>query len=194
MNKAGKYTSFSPIDDRFDHHRKGIFNCTFKHQKLYLVLFPLGMAIILGLIFAVDTSTSNLAGIIYSFIRIGAMIVSPFILIAGIRIILSGAQFSYTADDQKMLIVCPRENYRADIFYNTVVSVSYEDMKRFSRKTGFHVTVFCTYGEYHFEYLFPYKVSENAKTPEITPFRLLEERAGLITPPEYYMGKGLDNF
>ena len=154
----------------------------------------MGLVLVLSLIFALDTSTSSLAGIIFSFVKVGSAVASPFILIAGIRVIYSGAQFRYTADDQKMLIVCPRENYRSDIFYNTVVGVNYEDMMFFSKKRGFHITVFCTYGEYHFEYLFPYKCAENAKTPDLTPFRLLEERAGLITPPEYYMGKRIDNF
>lgn len=193
MRTAGNYTSFSPIDDRFDYCKKGVFFCKYNRELLYIALLCAGIALVAGLIFAVDTNNSSLAGIVFTYVKLGTLIFTPFFLIAGIRTIRSGTMYTFTATDEKMLIVCPHENFRADIFYSTIENVTYEEIMYFSKLRGFHVTVYCTHGMYRFEYLFAYKAHSTVKKPEYTPFRYLEERAGLIKQPEYFAGSRLDN-
>ncbi len=195
MNHAGKHTSFSPIDDRFDHNRKGIFFCKYNHEGLYLILYSVGIGLVVSLVlFLTNLPDRGLTGAAAFLMQTVVLVVSPLLLIGGIRAIRSGVTYNYTANEEKMLIVCPRENFRADIFYNTVENVTYEEIKYFSKIRGLHVTVFCTHGKYIFEFLFGYNTPETSKTPDLTPFRYIEERAGLIAPPEYSAWSRLDNF
>ncbi len=194
MKNAGRYTSYSPIDDRFSHNKKGIFFCKFNHEILYIGLFSGGIILVLILLFLLTSLPKRgLTGAAGAFIEISAAIISPFLLIGGIRTIRSGVTYNYTADEEKMLIVCPRENFRVDIFYNTVENVTYEEIRYLSKVRGLHVTVYCTHGIYVFELLFGYRTPENLKTPELTPFRYIEERAGLVTPPVYSAWSRIDN-
>ena len=195
MKPAGRHTSFSPIDDRFDYSRKGIFFCRYNHENSYIRAFVLGIVLVVSLVlYLTSFPERGITGAAAFLIQTGVLAASPFLLIGGIRAIRSGVTYNYTANEEKMLIVCPRENFRADIFYNTVENVTYEEIKYFSKVRGLHVTVFCTHGKYFFEFLFGYNTPETAKTPDMTPFRYIEERAGLIAPPEYSAWSRIDNF
>lgn len=194
MSKAGNNTIFSPVDDRFDFDRKGVFRCRFKREKLLVILYAAGIALIIILIFSVNAPEGSFAQTVFSILEVAVLVASPFLLIGGERYILSGAYYQFTANNEKMLIVCPRDNYRADIYYNKVMSVTYAETKFFGKPHGYYVEVRCTDMVYTYDFIFPQSRNSKNFGIEYTPFRILEEKAGLIDRPEYFAGKRIDNF
>lgn len=194
MKKAGNYTSFNPVEDRFEYSKKGIFRCRHKYETMYVALFIAGVFLINIFVFTMSNITEppSLAWLVFGFLELAVPIASPFLLIAGVRVILSGAFYKYTVEKEKMLIVCPKDNYRADIYFENVIFVEYSDLVRFGRKYGYHVTVTCRDGVYTYDFIFPHGVRNMPE--ELTPFRVIEERCGLVAPPEYYGGQRIDNF
>ncbi len=193
MKTAGSYTSFTPVDDRFEYKKKGIFRCRFKKESVYILAFVAGIILVnlFVITMAIISKPPSLAYLVFGISKWIVPLLSPFILIGGIRVFLSGAFYNYTVDDEKMLIVCPRENYRADIFFNTVLGVEYTDLLRLTRKYGFRVTVTCTDNTYTYDFIFPHGVHNMRE--DLTPFRIIEERCGFVAPPEYYAGQRIDN-
>ena len=194
MKKAGNYTSFNPVEDRFEYSKKGIFRCRHKHEALYILLYISGIFLVIIFVIGIANITEppSLAWLAFGILEIVVPLASPFLLIAGIKVFLSGAFYKYTVDQEKILIVCPKDNYRADIYFENVISVEYSDLVRFGRKYGYHVTVTCRNDIYTYDFIFPHGVRNMPE--ELTPFRVIEERSGLIAPPEYYGGQRIDNF
>ena len=194
MKKAGDYTSFNPVEDRFEYSKKGIFRCRHKNETLYILLYTVGIILVNVFVFYVSASTQppSLAWLIFGILEIAVPLASPFLLIGGMRVILAGAFYNYTVDKEKMLIVCPKDNYRADIYLKNVINVEYEDLLRFARKYGYRVTVTCTDNTFTYDFIFPHGVRNMPE--ELTPFRIIEERVGLVAPPEYYGGQRIDSF
>lgn len=190
-------TSFSAVDDRFEFSRKGIFLCRKKHEAMIIMLYSLAIAAVTAIIWSVSIfAEANAASVIYTLVfdalKIVSVFAAPLFLIGGIRVIRSGETYNYKADSVKMLITCPKADHRADIFYERLISVDYKPRTSFSGKiTGFDVNVNCTDGIFFYRFLFPTEVK--IRHPDMTPFRMLEEQAGLLEKPEYLAGKRIDN-
>ena len=194
MKQAGDHTSFNPIDDRFEYSRKGIFRCKYKKEAMYVALFIGGVFLInfIVILLAAVTEPPSLAWLVFGVVEWVVPLLSPFILIGGVRTLLSGAYYKFTVNDEKMLIVCPRENYRADIYFGNVKGVEYNDIFRFGRKKGYHVNVICNDSTYTYDFLYPQGVQNMGE--DLTPFRIIEERCGFIARPEYYGGQRIDEY
>lgn len=189
-------TSLSAVDDRFEYSRRGIFRCRNPYEVPYIIMTVVIIVLCLSIIFAVSIQASaNLASVLFTLIFDALKIVSPiasvFILVGMIRMILSGDQYTFYADEQKMLIVCPKRDVRADIYYSEVLNVEYIERKRFSKLVGYDVSIYCKGGIHTFKFLFPYKAYK--KNKDLTPFVIIEERAGLLERPEFLAGKRIDN-
>ena len=184
-------TSLSAVDDRFEYSRRGIFRCRNPYEVPYIIMTVVIIVLCLSIIFAVSIQASaNLASVLFT-LKIVSPIASVFILVGMIRMILSGDQYTFYADEQKMLIVCPKRDVRADIYYSEVLNVEYIERKRFSKLVGYDVSIYCKGGIHTFKFLFPYKAYK--KNKDLTPFVIIEERAGLLERPEFLAGKRIDN-
>ena len=186
----------SAIDDRFEYSRRGIFRCRNPYETPYIIMTFVIIALCNAIIFAVSIYASgNLASVLFTIIFDALKVISPFasffILIGMIRMILSGDQYNFIADEQKMLIVCPKRDVRADIYYSDVLNVEYIEKKRFSKLIGYNVNIYCKGGMSTFKFLFPYRASKKSK--DLTPFVIIEERSGLLERPEFLAGRRIDN-
>lgn len=194
---SNSMSSFTAVDDRFNYKRKGIFWCRMQNESAYIAFTVFAVVIITLFIwgfciFAEGNAASIIYTLIFDALKLISIIASPLILIGTIRSLRSGDQYSFTADEEKMLIVCPKRDFRADIYYKNVQYVIYEDILHNAKLRGYHVSIICRDTEkYEFHYLFPYK-SEN-RSKDITPFRIIEERAGLLSRPEFIAGQRIDN-
>ena len=188
--------SFSPVDDRFDYARKGIFRCKMKNEFIIVlaVLFVSGSVWLLMLFDVLTTQITMqnaLSAPLFEIFMFAGLIAIPFLSIGIVRTVLSGDEYSFTADMTKMLIVCPKRGMRCDVFYSDVIRVDYKEINLFSKLRGYDVTILCRSGDIKFSFLFPYKAY--TKNKELTPFRIIEEKAGIITQPEYIAGRRIDD-
>lgn len=189
-------TSYSAVDDRFQYSKKGIFWCRKKHQNAYIAVYIAVCTLIFIGIWALDIVASlNLASIVYSIVfdalKLVSLIAYPLFLIGGVRMILSGDQYNFNANEEKMLITCPKKNFRSDIYYANVLNVEYKEINGATKVKGYNVTVYCKDGIKTFDFLFPSKTT--IRHPDMTPFRMIEERAGLLEKPEFLAGQRIDN-
>lgn len=195
-----QYSSFTSVEDRFNYKRKGVFRCRYKREAMYTAIYIAVVVIVLIVVLSAGTQAdSNMASVIFTLafdtLKVTSFVWFPLALIGGTRVILSGAEYSFTADEEKMLIVCPKENIRADIYYNNVLNVEYQERLTFVRKKlkGYLVTIYCKDGIKTFDFVFPYSSGTVALTKDLTPFRIIEERAGFLEKPEFIAGKRVDN-
>ena len=194
--RSGSITGFTAVDDRFGFSRKGIFNCRIKHEYPICIALTVVTGLIWSSLFgyafgARVTLQNSLFMSVFGLIIYALLIVIPFIFIGTIRTILSGETYSYIINEEKMLITCPRKDLRVDILVKNVLSVEYRKITLFGKNRGYSVTIYCKDGEKEFDFLFPQRA---IKTDiDMTPFRLLEERAGLIERPEFLAGKRIDD-
>lgn len=189
-------TSFTSVDDRFIFSKKGIFWCRKKYQNVYVTIYIVVCTIIVLGIWTLDIMVApNLASIVYSFVldalKLVSIIAYPLFLVGGVRSIRSGDLYNFNATEEKMLIICPKKNFRDDIFYANILNVEYTERKGTSKILGYDVTIYCKDGIRTYEFLFPSKAT--TRHPDMTPFRILEERAGLLEKPEFMAGKRIDN-
>ena len=194
------YTTYSSVDDRFNYTRKGVFRCRYKSEKIYIAVWIAILTVILTVSgYFTYVNFDSLASTVYSFIfgiiNHSSIIWFPLCAVGGVRVIRSGTEYSFTANEEKMLIVCPRENFRTDIFYKDVRNVEYKDKLSFFKKRlrGYFVTVYCDDGIRTFDFIFPYSSGTVSLTKDLTPFRIIEERAGLLEKPEFIAGQRIDN-
>ncbi|MBQ9383095.1 MAG: hypothetical protein IJT87_02540 [Ruminiclostridium sp.] len=198
-----KYTtSYSSVDDRFGFSRKGIFRCRIRSELLLIITvtvvsFFLEFYMLDGIFGFADlshpilTMNNTLSGTVFGLLFEAGALVLPFVYVGVIRTVLSGEEYSFTADERKMLIICPRRDFRADIFYEDVQNVTYSDIVLMNKHRGYSVDIICGAGTFHFDFLFPYKAQKKDK--EMTPFVIIEERSGLLEKPEFYMGRRIDD-
>ena len=190
-------TSFSAVDDRFGFSRKGIFLCRKKNEGVKIMLYILIVVVITAIIWGVSihaepNAASMLFTLVFDALKIASVIAVPLFLVGGIRVIRNGDTYDFKADNVKMLITCPKIDYRADIFYERLLNVEYVPRTTSSGKIrGYDVTVYCTDGRFEYEFLFPSQAA--VRHPDMTPFRMLEEQAGLLERPEYIAGQRIDN-
>lgn len=189
-------TSYSAIDDRFSFSRKGIFWCRKKHETGYVAAYIAICTVVTVIIWAFSIKAEpHLAGILYTLIfdvlKLASVIAYPLLLVGGVRTILAGDIYNYTANEEKMLITCPKKDYRTDIFYSDVLNVEYKERQGVKKIKGYDVTVYCRDMIRTFAFVFPSKAV--VRHPDMTPFRILEERSGLLEKPEFIAGQRIDN-
>ncbi len=188
-------SSYSSVDDRFDFSRKGVFRCRIDSEVLLVII---STAVLLvgefALLCVVRTNVSInnvLSFSLFGLLAEAGIFILPFIFIGVVKTIFSGETYSFTADERKMLITCPRHDFRADIYYEDVQSVTYNDLMLLGKLRGYSVDIVCGSDSYKFDFLFPYKATR--KNKEMTPFVIIEERSGLLEKPEFFMGRRIDD-
>ena len=190
-------TSYNAVDDRFEYSGRGIFRCRIKNEIWYIAAFTVAAIIIIRSLVKVwldagsKMTANSMNHIFIAFVAFIAIIVFALLYIGAFRTVLSGETYRYIADEKMMWITCPRARVSNKIYYENVRTVEYEDLLLFGKLRGHKVTISCNDGTYLFEYLYPYKMHINNK--DYTPFRIIEERSGLLKKPEFSAGKRIDN-
>ena len=189
-------TSYSTNEDRFGFVRKGTFKCRLRNEKL--VLF-----IIIGISFIIESLEifsslsksllgNSLSGVLFDYIIFIGIFVIPVACITAIRIARSGEEYRFTATEEKMLITCAKHDIRDDIYYDNVASVEYSNIFSATGKIrGYNVVISCRDG-FRFSYDFLFRENMQIRSKDMTPFVIIEERAGLLDKPEFFAGRRVD--
>lgn len=190
-------TSFSAVDDRFGFGKSGIFWCKYKNETARITAAIAVVIIITVAIWAVSINASaNAASLLYTFVfnvlKIATIPCAPLAIGGLTKMIRSGRKYSYKATEEKMLITCPEEDFREDIFYNNVSSITYQNFGDPEKPRGLNVTIYFKDGN-ESKYCFLFPAYTKVRHPDMTPFRIIEEQAGLLEKPEFLMGKRIDN-
>lgn len=182
---------YSQLSDRFGFRAVGNFRCARKSEALWLsvvaVVYTLALVIIIWnavLVLSTDYSekvliyASSTANGIFMFVSVFAMIpLVTFAAIIVVRIITKGVVYSYTANDEMLIITDPKGE-KTSFYYSDMESVTYEKLTLFAvRECGFDVYVKTKYRTHNYQYI----CSKNKllRGEKDTPFFILEERAGL---------------
>ena len=170
--------------------------CRNKKEAFHTFLAITIIFVVTVIIWVIDirmqlNAASIIYGIVLDALKLATIPMAPLLSVAVTRVIRSGILYNYTANEEKMLITCPKLDLRADIYYKNVLHVEYENIMFLGKIRGYNVTIYSKDGTFTFNYLFPAK--DTIRTPDITPFRIIEERAGLLEKPEFYTGKRIDN-
>lgn len=189
-------TSYSVNDDRFGFSRKGTFHCRLKNEITVIIIIiaaSLLFAFIL-LLYLLKTQLfgGGLTAALWDYVVILLLIATPIACITLIRVARSGEEYRFTANEEKMLITCAKHDIRADIYYANVAGVDYFPIKNMSGNLiGYTVTMLCRDGyNFKFDFLFPQNMQ--IKSKDMTPFVIIEERAGLLEKPEFFAGRRID--
>lgn len=185
------HIGYSQVSDRFGFRAVGNFRCARKSEAIMLaavaVVYTLVLVAIIWnavLVLSTDYSekvliyaSSTVNGIVL-FVSVLAMI--PFATIAAIiavRAITKGVVYSYTANDEMMLITDPKGE-KTSFYYCDMESVTYEKLTLFAvRERGFDVYVKTKYRTFRYQYI--YSKNKLLRGENDTPFFILEEKAGL---------------
>ena len=174
----------SKSDERFGFETRGCFRCAYSMEKFYMiliaVLYAVGMvSIAAGMLALFSHGEEEALMCAVSIIVLWA--VWTAICVVSFRLLMFGSEYRYSADDDKMTIL--HGSNSMDLFYYNVLSVRYEPLELFRKQRGFVVTVVTRKSTNVFRMI--YRRLDARMVPENTPFAILEERAGLKTPPDY---------
>ncbi len=174
----------SDMDERFGFETHGSFRCAYGSEKLCIIFICVIASLCLSAIFGFLMSMTNASEALFSAIALlVAIAVIGGIGTVLIAVVLYGREYYYSADEAKMTII--GENKTLDIFYTNVISVRYYPLMLFGHKQrGFRVAVTTNKSTLIFNMV--YRRFDARMTPATTPFRLLEERAGLVTQQDVY--------
>ncbi len=170
-------------DERFGYESRGQFQCIRKNENLFIILIGticlLIPCIVTAVVFSLKDHVSQL--LLCASTSILAFVIFISLGIVLIRLVMFGNEYSYSADEQKMTIWGGERT--VDIFYSNVVCVRYEPIMLLKTKQrGFRVTVITKKSTLIYNMV--YRRFDATMTPATTPFRLLEERAGLLKAPD----------
>lgn len=182
---------YSQISDRFGFRAVGNFRCTRKSEAVMLaavaVVYVVALVIIIWnavLVLSTDYSekvliyaSSTVNGIVM-FVSVFAMIpIITIIAVIAVRIITRGVEYSYTANDEMLIITDPKGK-KTSFYYCDMESVTYEKLTLFlERQRGFDVYVKTKYRTFRYQYI--YSKNKLLRGEKDTPFFILEEKAGL---------------
>ena len=189
---------YSHVSDRFGFRALGTFRCRRSSETLMLAVVAavytlcfcvtiFNMVNVLSRdnsvpIFEYDKTMADYAptlNILCVITSVIIMLLLAVALIAAVTVILRGEEYSYTANDEKMIITDPKGN-KTEFYYTDIKSVRYEKLTLFSqRQRGFDV--FIDNGCHIFRYQHIYGRNKLLREERHTPFFILEERAGLRT-------------
>ena len=165
-------TGQEAFEERFGFKARGEFRCT-GWFEIPMTILGIILAIP-GLFFVLFLFNYQLLGFlgILVFVPVWAILCWWLIRIGHI-----GVTYHYEADEKEFRIINPDKH--SDVFYYPdVVSVDYKPIYYINRKIrGYRVTVTTKYLSKKYDYIF----SDNRliKTPQGSPFFILEQRSGL---------------
>ena len=186
------YETHSPIDDRFGFSTKGTFRCSMATERIALTVTVIVGVLLLGAGYSAiyevykaqtlyaQTDPTQYAGVA-ALTFIGFVIILAVGVSVALKLILSGREYSYSADENKFSFMCAKDNVRkTDIFYSDVVSVRYEERKLLGYFVrGYTVTIITrSLGNITLEYMFNKSIPD--RLPTNTPFRIIEERSAML--------------
>lgn len=194
---AGR-TGYSQTDDRFGFRALGSFRCRRNNETLILVVMAafytlcacivvINMVLVLSGDLTVPifeqektwddyTPTIDLLCVITSVIILAIL---TAVGAAGVIIATNGAEYSFKANDEKMVIT-DHKGVKTEFYYSDIESVIYEKLTLFTiRQRGYDVYINTKYRTYRYQYI--YSKNKLLREEKHTPFFILEERAGLKT-------------
>lgn len=190
------HAGYAQVDDRYGFCAKGTFRCPRKKEPLMLAIAAAvyTACLLITIVNAVIVLTSDLSMPIFEYdktiddflptIDLLGVIVSVLIVviltaavILAVIIITNGKEYTYFADEIKMVITDP-DGEKTVFEYKDMVSVTYEKLTLFKRRQrGFDVYIETKYRTHNYQYI--YSENKLLRSEKDTPFFILEERAGL---------------
>jgi len=191
-----EHIGYARVDDRYGFCAKGTFRCPRKKEPLMLAIAAAvyTACLLITIVNAVIVLTSDLSMPIFEYdktiddfvptIDLFGVIVSVLLVviltaavILSVIIITNGKEYTYFADEIKMVITDP-DGEKTVFEYKDMVSVTYEKLTLFKRRQrGFDVYIETKYRTHNYQYI--YSENKLLRSENDTPFFILEERAGL---------------
>ncbi len=166
-------------DERFGFEAHGDFCCIRKNENFLIILIGtialLIPSVITAVVFSLQNHVSQL--LLCASTSILAFMVFGAVGIVLLRLVMYGNEYTYSADEHKMTIWGGERTI--DIFYANVICVRYEPimlLKTYQR--GYRITVITKKSNLIYNMI--YRRFDATMSPETTPFRILEERSGLL--------------
>ena len=163
------------VEERFGFKAKGEFRCKGWFE---VPLTVVGLALVIpGALGIFDFLFNHTFG--------GGRPAIPFVIVAWamfcwwiVRIAHTGVTYRYEADDKEFRIYEPK-GHTEILYYPDITSVGYDPMYYLNGKVrGYVVTITTKYRILTYSYIF--SGNRLYKTPEGSPFYIIEERAGLV--------------
>lgn len=193
-----EHIGYSQVDDRYGFCAKGTFRCPKKKEPLMLAIVAAvyTACLVITIVNAVIVLTGDLSMPIFDYdktiedfaptIDLLCVILSVLLVVlltAGVIltvvIITNGREYTYFADEVKMVIADP-DGVKTVFEYKDIISVTYEKLTLFKRRDrGFDVYIETKYRTHNYQYI--YSKNKLLRSEKDTPFFILEERAGLKT-------------
>lgn len=204
------YTSFSPNDERFGFKTRGSFRCAYENQRLIIIGFFIALAVmavgaIIILIAVGEMVTTPPDPSSYDGTRIGLFAFntgiygSYVIAVAAIIIVIimtliafaitlavlhAGRIHEFKANEAYFEVIPPDPTIpHIIIYYDDVIMVYAEERKFIFAEHGLDVTIRTKKGNILFRYI--HTAESDMKGLSETPFNIIQERAGLVSRPEF---------
>ncbi len=191
-----EHVGYSHIDDRFGFCAKGTFRCPKKKEPLmlaivamvytaWLVIVVVNAVIVLSRdntmpIFDPDRTLEDFlptVDLVIVIITVLLLVLLTIAAVIAVIIITSGREYTYFADEIKMVITDSDGN-KTVFEYKDIMSVKYERLTLFTRRDrGYDVYIETRYRTHNYQYI--YSKNKLFRQEKDTPFFILEERAGL---------------
>ena len=190
------HAGYAQVDDRYGFCAKGTFRCPRKKEPLMLAIVAAvyTACLLITIVNAVIVLTSDLSMPIFEYDKtiddflptidlLGVIVSVLLVVILTVAVILSviiitnGKEYTYFADEIKMVITDP-DGEKTVFEYKDMISVTYEKLTLFKRRQrGFDVYIETKYRTHNYQYI--YSENKLLRSEKDTPFFILEERAGL---------------
>ncbi len=191
-----EHIGYAQVDDRYGFCAKGTFRCPRKKEPLMLAIAAAvyTACLLITIVNAVIVLTSDLSMPIFEYDKtiddflptidlLGVIVSVLLVVILTVAVILSviiitnGKEYTYFADEIKMVITDP-DGEKTVFEYKDMISVTYEKLTLFKRRQrGFDVYIETKYRTHNYQYI--YSENKLLRSEKDTPFFILEERAGL---------------
>lgn len=197
------YTSFSPNNERFGFSLRGSFRCAHGFEKPFICI---GAALILIDIITILSIWSSLEDYFGYTVNITTYLADPFnygtavlamallvyfglflllTYIIGLSIVRLGKRYEFHANEERFQIATRGKRPRTYIFiYDEVMGVSSREWSFPLSHGGIEIIITLKNGR---KYTFKLIHTSDSKAGGIvgTPFNIIQERAGLLSPHDY---------
>ena len=197
------YTSFNPNNERFGFSLRGSFRCAYKFEKLFICL---GAALILVDIIVILTIWSSLEDFFGHTVRITTYLADPFnygasvlamalfvyfglflliTYIIAVSVMRLGKSYEFHANEERFQIATRGRHSQTYVFiYDEVMGVSSREWSFPLSHGGIEVIITLKNGK---KYTFLLVHTADSRSGGIvgTPFNIIQERAGLLSPHDY---------
>ena len=169
---------FGSSEDRFGFKAKGTFRCAYKRELSLCVIALVITALLIALSSVVSRHIQENNWFpfaeIFMFALLGAA--SVMIGIGLLRMVLIGRLLSYEADEKEFAIT-EKNGSKTVIYFCDVTGVDYKPVKLLWRVRGYKAQIHTKYRTIEYKYVF--SRNKVVRSPEGSPFIIIEERAGL---------------